>query len=301
MRQRRWLELLSDYDCEIRYHPGKANVVVDALSRKDPKKLRTEKLEPRADGTLCLKGRRHEEAILVAQCEGRHRTMLLNACLMLSSNSSQGYDPLGLIVRPITKSAIFLPIEENDPMEKTGKFVLMMVVSRLEYLSQIICDRDPRCASISGGPLQKALGTSLDMSTMYHPQTDRQSERTIQTLEDTLRACVIDFGKGWVSLLPLVEFSYNKSYQASIKAAPFDDTFGGSYRSPVSWAEKCYADKPLAVPLDGLHIHDKLHFVEESVEIMDHEVKRLRQSRVSIVKVRWNSRRGPEFTWERED
>ncbi|GJZ14441.1 hypothetical protein Tco_0549671 [Tanacetum coccineum] len=69
----------------------------------------------------------------------------------------------------------------------------------------------------------------------------------------------------------------------------------------VSNLKKCYADEPLAVPLDGLHFDDKLQFVEEPVEIMDHEVKQLRRSRVLIVKVRWNSRRGPEFTWERED
>ncbi|GKC82579.1 putative reverse transcriptase domain-containing protein, partial [Tanacetum coccineum] len=85
--------------------------------------------------------------------------------------------------------------------------------------------------------LQKALGTSLDMSTAYHPETDGQSERTIQTLEDMLRACVIDFGKGWINHLPLVEFSYNNSYHASIKAAPFEALYGRKCRSPVCWAE----------------------------------------------------------------
>ncbi|GKB24411.1 putative reverse transcriptase domain-containing protein, partial [Tanacetum coccineum] len=173
----------------------------------------------------------------------------------------------------------------------------------------------------------KALGTNLDMSTAYHPQTDEQSERTIQTLKDMLRACAIDFGKGCVNHLPLVEFSYNNSYHASIKAAPFEALYGRKCRSPVCWAEvgqvqltgpdlvqettekiiqikqrmqvardryvrpfkvlekvrsvayklelpkelsrvhytfhvsnlkKCYADEPLAVPLDGLHFDDKL-------------------------------------------
>ncbi|GJZ52449.1 hypothetical protein Tco_0606964 [Tanacetum coccineum] len=65
--------------------------------------------------------------------------------------------------------------------------------------------------------------------------------------------------------------------------------------------KKCYADEPLAIPLDGLHINDKLHFVEELVEIKDREVKRLKRSRILIVKVRWNSKRGPKITWERED
>ncbi|GJZ14031.1 putative reverse transcriptase domain-containing protein [Tanacetum coccineum] len=85
--------------------------------------------------------------------------------------------------------------------------------------------------------LQSALGTQLDMSTAYHPETDGQSERTIQTLEDMLRACVIDFGKGWEKHLPLVEFSYNNSYHASIKAAPFEALYGRKCRSPVCWAE----------------------------------------------------------------
>nr|GEX78638.1 putative reverse transcriptase domain-containing protein [Tanacetum cinerariifolium] len=239
--------------------------------------------------------------------------------------------------------------------------------------------------------LQKALGTSLDMSTAYHPKTDRQSERTIQTLEDILRACVIDFGNGWVKHLSLVKFSYNNSYHASIKVAPFEALYGRKCRSPVCWAEikqriqtardrqksyadvkrkpmefqvgdkvmlkalpwkgavrfvkrgelnpryvrpfkvlkkvgvvaykielpqelsrihntfhvsklkKCYFDDPLVVSLEGLQLDDNLHFYEEPVEVMDREVKQLRRSRVLIVKVRWNFRRGPEFTWERED
>nr|GFA71692.1 putative reverse transcriptase domain-containing protein [Tanacetum cinerariifolium] len=188
--------------------------------------------------------------------------------------------------------------------------------------------------------LQKALGTSLDMSTAYHPEIDGQSERTIQTLEDMLCACVIDFGKGWVNHFSLVEFSYNNSYHASIKAAPFEVLYGRKCRSPICWTKvgeaqllgleliqettekiiqikqriqaahdrqksytdlkrkpmefqirdrKCHADEPLAVPLDGLHFDDKLYFVEEPVEIMDREVKRLNQSRIQLDKVRWNS------------
>ncbi|GKB03364.1 putative reverse transcriptase domain-containing protein [Tanacetum coccineum] len=84
---------------------------------------------------------------------------------------------------------------------------------------------------------EKALSTNLDMSTAYHQQTDGQRERTIPTLEDMLRACVIDFGNGWVRHLPLVEFSYNNSYHASIKAAPFKALYGRKCRSPVCWAE----------------------------------------------------------------
>ncbi|GJY00155.1 putative reverse transcriptase domain-containing protein [Tanacetum coccineum] len=315
MRQRRWLELLSDYDCEIRYHPGKANVVADALSRKErnkPLRVRAlvmtiglnlpkqileaqieaqkpeniknedvggmirkdipkEKLEPRADGTLCLNGRSW------LPCYGDLRTVIMHEshkskysihpgsdkmyqdmkklywwpnmkadiatyvskCLTCAKlpKSSQGYDTIWVIVDRLTKSAIFVPIRETDPMEKLARMYLKEVVTRHGIPVSIICDRDPRFASNFWRSLQKALGTNLDMSTAYHPQTDRQSERTIQTLKDMLRACVIDFGKGWVNHLPLVEFSYNNSYHASIKAAPFEALYGRKCRSPVCWAE----------------------------------------------------------------
>ncbi|GJW78279.1 putative reverse transcriptase domain-containing protein [Tanacetum coccineum] len=213
--------------------------------------------------------------------------------------------------------------------------------------------------------MQNALGTQLDMSTAYHLETDGQSERTIQTLEDMLQACVIDFRKGWERHLPLVEFSYNNSYHASIKATPFEALYGRKCRSPslefqvgdrvmlkvsprkgvirfgkqgklnpryirpfkildrvgpvayklelheelsnvhstfrVSNLKKCLSDESLVIPMKELRLDDKLNFVEEPIEIMDREVKQLRQIRIPIVKVRWNSKRGPEFTWERED
>ncbi|GJS37571.1 putative reverse transcriptase domain-containing protein [Tanacetum coccineum] len=222
------------------------------------------------------------------------------------------------------------------------------------------------------------------MSTAYHPETDGQSERTIQTLEDM---CVKDFGKVWDRHLPLIELSYNNSYHTSIKAAPFEALYGRKCRSPICWAEvgdtqltgpeiirettekiirikhrlqasrnrqksyadkrrkplefqvgdkvmlkvspwkgnvayrlelpeklsrvhitfhvsnlkKCLSDEPLAIPLDEIHIDEKLNFIQEPVEIMDREVKHFKQSRIPIVKVRLNSRRGPEYTWERED
>ncbi|MCO6517297.1 MAG: DDE-type integrase/transposase/recombinase, partial [Snodgrassella sp.] len=111
------------------------------------------------------------------------------------------------------------------------------IVTRHGVPISIISDRDSRFTSHFWKSLQKALGTKLDMSTAYHPQTDGQSERTIQTLEDMLRACVIDFGKGWDKHLPLAEFSYNNSYHANVKAAPFEALYGRKCRSPVCWAE----------------------------------------------------------------
>ncbi|GJZ49825.1 putative reverse transcriptase domain-containing protein [Tanacetum coccineum] len=311
MRQRRWLELLSDYDCEIRYHLGKANVVADALSRKErikPLRVRAlvmtiglnlpkqileaqieaqkpeniknedvggmirkdipkEKLEPRADGTLCLNGRSW------LPCYGDLRTVIMHEShkskysihpgsekmpsgllvqpgipkwkwdnitmdfITKLPKSSQGFDTIWVIVDRLTKSAHFLPIREKYLLDKLARLYLNRIVARHGIPVSIICDRDGRFTSNFWRSFQKALGTDLSMSTAYHPQTDRQSERTIQTLEDMLRACVIDFGNGWVKHLPLVEFSYNNSYHASIKAAPYEALYGRKCRSPVCWAE----------------------------------------------------------------
>ncbi|GKB03977.1 putative reverse transcriptase domain-containing protein [Tanacetum coccineum] len=528
LKKRLGAVLIAKRKSDIRYHPGKANVVADALSRKErepplrvralvmtisldlpkqilnaqtearrpenikkedvggmlienakfPEAIREQKLEPRADGTLCLNGRSwlpcygdlrtvimHEShkskysihpgsdkmyqdmkklywwpnmkadiATYVSKCltcakvkaehqrpsgllvqpkipEWKWDNITMDFVTKLPK-TSQGYDTIWVIVDRLTKSAIFTPMRETDPLDKLARMYLKEVVTRHGIPVSIICDRDPRFASNFWRSLQNALGTNLDMSTAYHPQTDGQSERTIQTLEDMLRACAIDFGKGWVNHLPLVEFSYNNSYHASIKAAPFEALYGRKCRSPVCWTEvgeaqilgpeliqettekiiqikqrmqaardrqksyadlkrkpmefqvrdkvmlkvspwkgvvrfgkwgklnpryvgpfkviervgevayklelpeelsrvhntfhvsnlkKCHADEPLAVPLDGLHLDDKLHFVEEPVEIVGREVKRLKRSRIPLVKVRWNSKRGPEFTWERED
>ncbi|GJZ08285.1 putative reverse transcriptase domain-containing protein [Tanacetum coccineum] len=298
--------------------------------------------------------------------------------------SSHGFDTIWVIVDRLTKSAHFLPIRENDPLDKLARLYLNRIVARHGIPVLIIYDRDGRFTSNFWKSFQKALGTDISMSTAYHPKTDGQSERTIQTLEDMLRACVIDFGKGWVKHLPLAEFSYNNSYHASIKAAPYEALYGRKCRSPVCWAEvgeaqltgpeliqettkkivlikqriqaaqdrqksyadlkrkpmefevgdrvmlkvspwkgvvrfgkrgklnpryvgpfkvlakvgkvayrlelpqelsrvhhtfhvsnlkKCYADEPLAMPLGGIHVDDKLQFVEEPVEIVEWEIK----------------------------
>ncbi|GJZ23321.1 putative reverse transcriptase domain-containing protein [Tanacetum coccineum] len=122
-------------------------------------------------------------------------------------------------------------------MERLMRLYMKEVVSRHGVPVSIISDRDGRFSSPFWQAFQKALGTRLDISTAYHPQTDGQSERTIQTLEDMLRACVIDFGKGWYRHLPLVEFSYNNSYHTSIKVVPFEALYGRKCRSPICWAE----------------------------------------------------------------
>ncbi|GKA84097.1 putative reverse transcriptase domain-containing protein, partial [Tanacetum coccineum] len=350
-----------DYD--IRYHPGKENVVANALNR-------TERIEPlRVRALVMTIGLDLPKQILEAQIEALRPENLEN-------------EDVG---DQLTKTAHFLPIRENDPLDKLARLYLNRIVARHGIPVSIICDRDGRFTSNFWKSFQKALGIDISMITAYHPETDSQSERTIQTLKDMLHACVIDFGKGWVKHLPLAEFSYNnigeaqltgqeliqettekivlikqriqaaqdrqKSY-ADLKRKPMEFEVGDrvmlkvspwkgvvrfgkrgklnpryvrpfkvlakvgkvAYRLElpqelsrvhhtfhVSNLKKCYADKPLVMPLEGIHIDDKLQFVEEPVEIMEREIKRLKRSRIPLVKVRWNSRRGPEFTWERED
>ncbi|GJX39098.1 putative reverse transcriptase domain-containing protein [Tanacetum coccineum] len=223
-------------------------------------------------------------------------------------------------------------MRETDPLDKLARMYLKEVVTRHGIPVSIICDRDPRFASNFWRSLQNALGTNLDMSTAYHPQTDGKSERTIQTLEDMLRACAIDFGKGWsrtdsrgtekiIQIKQKMQAASDrqKSY-ADLKRKPMEFQVGDKGLAEValqhelleelsrvhntfhvSNLKKCHTDEPLAVPLDGLHLDDKLHFVEEPLEVVGREVKRLKQSRIPLVKVRWNSKRDPEFTWERED
>ncbi|GJU68855.1 putative reverse transcriptase domain-containing protein [Tanacetum coccineum] len=480
-------ELFSDYDCEIRYHPGKANVVADALSRKErvkPKRVRAmnmilqssikdrilmaqkevvdesaglqkgldEMIELRNDGALYYLDR------IWVPLKGDVRTLIMDeahkskysvhpgadkmyydlrdrywwpgmkkdiaeyvsrclTCLKVKAEhqrpsgllqqpeipiwkwegiamdfvtklprTSSGHDTIWVIVDRLTKSAHFLPMREDYKMERLARLYLNEIVARHGVPISIISDRDSRFTSRFWQSMQEALGTRLDMSMAYHPQTDGQSERTIQTLEDMLRACVLDFRGSWDVHLPLVEFSYNNSYHSSVRCAPFEALYGRKCRSPIMWAEvgegqligpelvqettkkisqikdrlkaalspwkgvvrfgkkgklaprfvgpfeiiekvgpvayrldlpeelngvhdtfhvsnlkKCLADPTLQVPLDEIRVDAKLNFVEEPVEILEREFKKLKRSRIAIVKVRWNSKCGPEFTWERED
>ncbi|KAD2805532.1 hypothetical protein E3N88_38909 [Mikania micrantha] len=266
--------------------------------------------------------------------------------------TSSGHDSIWVIIDRLTKSAHFLPIRENYKMEKLARHYVNEIVVRHGVPLSIIFDRDSRFTSRFWQSLQQSLGTSVNLSTAYHPQTDGQSERTIQTLEDMLRACVLDFGGSWDNHLPLIEFSYNNSYHNSIRCAQFEALYGRKCRvsnlldrsvvrfgakdklapryvgpfeitqriGPVAYRlrlpdelsgvhdmfhvsnlKRCLADKSLVIPLEEIQVDEQLHFIEEPVEIMDREAKRLKRSCIPIVKVRWNSKCGPEFTWERED
>ncbi|XP_035830815.1 uncharacterized protein LOC118480199, partial [Helianthus annuus] len=443
MRQRRWVELLNDYECAIKYHPGKANVVADALSElvMDEAHKSRYSVHPGSDKmyhdirtTYWWPNMKALIATYVGKCltcarvkiEYQKPSGLLQQPEIPQwkweqismdfvtglPRSQRGNDTIWVVVDRLTKSAHFLAIKEKDKFSTLADIYMKEVVSRHGVPISIISDRDARFTSELWQAMHKSFGSRLDMSTAYHPQTDGQSERTIQTLEDMLRACVIDFGNGWEKHLPLVEFSYNNSYHTSIQAAPFEALYGRKCRSPLCWAEvgdsqitgpdivvdatekiaqirqrmaaardrqkayadkrrkplefevgdrvllkvspwkgvvrfgkrgklnpryvgpfeilekigkvayrlnlppelgavhnvfhvsnlkKCLSDETLIVPFKELTIDERLQFVEKPVEITDRDVKVLKNKRIPLVRVRWNSQRGPEYTWERED
>ncbi|KAD5803257.1 hypothetical protein E3N88_14617 [Mikania micrantha] len=136
--------------------------------------------------------------------------------------TSSGHDTIWVIIDRLTKSAHFLPMRETFTMDKLARLYINEIVVRHGVPLSIISDRDSRFTSRFWQSLQKSLGTQLNLSTAYHLQTDGQSKRTIQTLEDMLRTCILDFGGNWDSHLPLIEFSYNNSYHSSIGCAPFE-------------------------------------------------------------------------------
>nr|GEZ74442.1 putative reverse transcriptase domain-containing protein [Tanacetum cinerariifolium] len=314
---RRWIELLSDYDCEIRYHLRKANVVADALSRKEREKpLREGNVKKEDLGRMQKQifeihtnGIRYHDKRIWLSLHGGLRDFIMHEshkskysihpgsnkmykdlrklywwsnmkadiatyvgkCLTCAKVKAEhlkpssllqhleipkwkwenvtidfvtglprtpsGYDSIWVIMDRLTKSAHFLPKKKTDNIKKLTELYLKEIVCRHGVPVSVNFDRDSLFTSRFWVSLQKALGTQLDLSTAYHAKTDGQSERTIQTLEDMLRACVIGFGSSWDKHLLLVEFSYNNSYHASIKAAPFEALYGGKCRSPVCWSE----------------------------------------------------------------
>ena len=151
--------------------------------------------------------------------------------------TKSGHDAIWVIIDRLTKSAHFLPINEKSSRDKLVYLYVREIVLRYGVPVSIVSNRDPRFNSRFWKQFQESLGTKLNMSTAYHPQTDGQSERTIQTIEDMLRSCAIDFAGSWDDHLPLIEFSYNNSYHSSIGMPPYEALYGRKCRSPTNWDE----------------------------------------------------------------
>ncbi|GJX95803.1 putative reverse transcriptase domain-containing protein [Tanacetum coccineum] len=337
----RWIELFSDYDCKIRYHPSKANVVADALSRKErvkPKRIRSinmtlqssikskiitalkeasddsaglqrgldEMIERRSDGALYYLDR------IWVPLKGDVRTMIMDEAhkskfyVHLGSNkmyydlrdriamdfvtkllrTSSGHDTIWVIMDRLTKSAYFLPMREDYKMDRFWQI------------------------------MQEALGTKLDMSTAYHPQTDEVREGQLispELVQETTEKISQIMDRLKVSPWKGVVHFRKKGTLAPRFVGPFEiirrigpvayrlrllEELNGVYDTfHVLNLKKCLADPTLQIPLDEIQVDAKLNFMEEPVQILEREFKNLKRSRIAIVKVRWNSKRGPEFTW----
>jgi hypothetical protein len=157
--------------------------------------------------------------------------------LMALPRTQRGYNAVWIVIDRLTKSAHFLAMKDTDSLETLAKLYVKKIVRLHGVPISIVSDRDARFTSRFWTSLQKALGTRLDMSTAFHPQTDGQSERTVQILTDMLRACALDFKGSWDEHLALAEFAYNNSYQASIRMAPYEALYGRPCRSPMCWTE----------------------------------------------------------------
>ncbi|KAG8498657.1 hypothetical protein CXB51_004929 [Gossypium anomalum] len=237
----RWLELLKDYELVIDYHPGKANVVADALSRKSLFSLRAmnTQLTISDDGSI-LAELRARSMFYKRFVKLRKVTKI---CKPRESNVRLIRDQISESVLMQVKAKHQMPSGLLQPIMihewKWDRVTMDFVeIVRLHGVPlPIISDRDPRFTSRFWQKLQEALGTKLNFSIAFHPQADGQSERVIQVLEDTLRCCVLEFQSSWERYLPLVEIAYNNSYQTSLKMAPYEALYGRKCQMPLYWTE----------------------------------------------------------------
>nr|AAN01260.1 Putative retroelement [Oryza sativa Japonica Group]AAP53141.1 retrotransposon protein, putative, Ty3-gypsy subclass [Oryza sativa Japonica Group] len=296
MRQRRWLELIKDYDMGIHYHPGKANVVADALSRKgycnatEGRQLPLELCKEFERLNLGIVGRGFVAALeakptLIDQVreaqindpdiqeikknmrrgkaigflEDEHGTRVkaehqkpagLLQPLKIPEwkweeigmdfitglpRTSSGHDSIWVIVDRLTKVAHFIPVKTTYSGSRLAELYMARIVCLHGVPKKIVSDRGSQFTSNFWKKLQEEMGSKLNFSTAYHPQTDGQTERVNQILEDMLRACALDFGGSWDKNLPYAEFSYNNSYQASLQMAPYEALYGRKCRTPLLW------------------------------------------------------------------
>ncbi|GJZ47378.1 putative reverse transcriptase domain-containing protein, partial [Tanacetum coccineum] len=316
MRQRHWIELFSDYNCEICYHPGKANVVADALSRKEREavdksaglqKGLDEMIEQRSDGTLYYLDQIWVplKVIDMYWWPGMKKDIAKYVRISMDfvtklPRTSSGHDTIWVIVDRLTKFAHFLPMHEDYKMDRLARLYLNEIVARHGVPISIISDHDSRFTSRFWQSMQEALGTRLDMSTAYHPQTDGQMQETtekISQIKDRLKAArdrhksyavkrrkPLEFSVGDYVLLKVSPYKGVVRFGKKRKLAPrfvgpfeivekvgpvayrldLPEELNGVHDTfDVSSLKKCLADPTLQVPLDEIRVDAKLNFVEK--------------------------------------
>ncbi|GJR44039.1 putative reverse transcriptase domain-containing protein [Tanacetum coccineum] len=296
IRQRRWLELLADYDCEIHYHSGKENVVADALSRK-------ERIKP----------------LRIPMWKWERITMDFNTKLPKTSNE---HDTIWVTIDRLTKTAHFIPTQETNSMETLTSYHASIKAAPFEALYGRKCRSPVYWAEVGDVQLTGPEIIHETIKKIVQTRQRLQAARDRQRSYANIRWKPLEFQVGDRVMLKV---SPQKGVIRFGKRGKLNPRYTGPFKileriGPVAYKlelpeelnsvhstfhvsnlKKCLSDESLVIPMKELQLDDKLNFVEEPVEIMDREVKQLKQSRIPIVKVRWNSKKGPEFTWERED